>query len=68
MAAWRYEISLVLFNLSKRNFVSPRGHVINILYQEAPASIYVCVYTICCYIIHNSTVYHNDRKMVSRLC
>ena len=34
MAAWRYEISLVVlrvkyFQHSKRNFVSPRGHVIS---------------------------------------
>ena len=37
MAAWRYEISLgvlknislVRFQHSKRNFVSPRGHVIS---------------------------------------
>ena len=33
MIAWRYEISLLvlknIFQHSKRNFVSPRGHVIS---------------------------------------
>ena len=33
MTAWRYEISLLvlknIFQHSKRNFVSPRGHVIS---------------------------------------
>ena len=29
MAVWRYEISLLVFQHSKRNFVSPRGHVIS---------------------------------------
>ena len=44
MAAWRYEISLLvlkkyftsernIFQYSKRNFVSPRGHVISSLFQ-----------------------------------
>ena len=50
MAAWRYEISLVvlkkkihIFQHSKRNFVSPRGHVIS--------SVFLTL--ICC--THNST-------------
>ena len=48
MAAWRYEISLLvfqnislircthsfyIFQRSKRNFVSPRGHVISSMYM-----------------------------------
>ena len=36
MAAWRYEISLLvlknIFQHSKRSFVSPRGHVISSIY------------------------------------
>ena len=52
MAAWRYEISLLVlkkfftrslsslvkyFQHSKRNFVSPRGHVISPIYYLTPS-------------------------------
>ena len=37
MAAWRNEISLlVLKQHLKRNFVSPRGHVISSIYYNFP--------------------------------
>ena len=40
-AAWRYEISL--FQYSKRNFVSPRGHVISSIYRIIGISTYSCI-------------------------
>ena len=42
MAAWRYEISLlVLKKYFKRNFVSPRGHVISSVCCQPKADLRV---------------------------
>ena len=46
MAAWRYEISLLVLKkreISKRNFVSPRGHVISSIYFFRNISIPDCI-------------------------
>ena len=40
MAAWRYEISLLVQHL-KRNFLSPRGHVISSIYVSKTTTLQV---------------------------
>ena len=40
MAAWRYEISLLVQHL-KRNFLSPRGHVISSIYVSETTTLHV---------------------------
>ena len=50
MAAWRYEISLLVLKTVQhleRNFVSPRGHVISSIYIESECSLSLYPYLVC---------------------
>ena len=62
MTAWRYEISLlVLKKYSKRNFLSPRGHVISSIYAYSTNN-YTAYNTYSTYTTYNSNNVYNTHS------